>query len=67
LHKITVYAQDIAGYTGGSETIQFTIAEEPQQPETEPFPTLEAVAVVIVTVAVSVALLIFFKKRKKSS
>lgn len=58
-HNVTVYAADVAGNMGVSQTIHFTIAEEP-----EPFPTVP-VAVVSVAVAVVVAagLLVYHKKR----
>ena len=58
-HNITVYATDIAGNIGASETITFTVAKEP-----EPFPTA-IVAVIVASVAVvGAGLLVYFKKRK---
>jgi FlaG/FlaF family flagellin (archaellin) len=59
-HNITVYATDIAGNIGASETITFTVAKEP-----EPFPTA-IVAVIVASVAVvGAGLLVYFKKRKQ--
>jgi len=56
-HNVTVYATDLAGYIGASETIMFTV---------EVFPTtLTAVIILISTVAVSAALLFYFKKRQR--
>jgi hypothetical protein len=54
-HKVTIYATDLAGHSGASETITFTIAE--------PFPTV-AVASGASVATVGVALLVYFKKRK---
>ncbi|MBM4400433.1 MAG: hypothetical protein FJ045_00620 [Crenarchaeota archaeon] len=60
LHNITVYAIDEFENTGASETIIFTIAEEP-----EPFPiTLVAVASGVAVAIVGAGLLVYFKKRK---
>jgi len=59
-YNVTVYAQDLVGNVGASETIHFNIAEEP-----EPFPTtLVAAASVATAVMVGVGLLVYFKKRK---
>jgi nitrous oxidase accessory protein NosD len=57
-HNITVYAKDIVGRSGASETIYFSVAE--------PFPTmLVAVASAASAAAVAAVLLIYFKKRKR--
>src|SRR3972149_349064 len=37
-HTVTVYAGDVAGNTGASETIYFAIVEEPNEPEPETMP-----------------------------
>ena len=59
-YNVTVYAQDLVGNVGASETIHFNIAEEP-----EPFPTtLVAAASVATAVMVGVGLLVYFNKRK---
>jgi N-acetylneuraminic acid mutarotase len=59
-HNLTVYATDAADNTGASETINFTIAEEP-----EPFPVAPVAAASIASVAfVATAILVYFKKRK---
>ncbi len=58
-HSITVYATNVAGNIGASETITFTVATQP-----DPFP-LEITAVIIVTVAVvAPSIVVYFKKRK---
>ena len=57
LHNITVYAEDLFGNVGASETVDFTVAFVP-------FPTGPVVAASGVTVAVvAVGLLYYFKKR----
>jgi hypothetical protein len=59
-HNLTVYAQDIAGNIGASETIHFSITQQP-----ESFPTIwivAAAAAIIVVIAVAIVIL---KKRGK--
>jgi hypothetical protein len=61
LHNVTVYAVDMAGNTGASETVIFTVAEEP-------FPVVPVAAASVAIVAVvGVGLLVFFKKRRAKS
>jgi hypothetical protein len=61
VNNVTVYAWDVAGNVGASETITFNIAE----PEPESFPAAPfAVASAPSITVVSVALLVYFKKRK---
>jgi len=64
-HNVTVYAWDMAGKTGASETVDFTVAAEPEpQAEAEPFPTVPAIAASVATVVfVSVGLVVNFKKK----
>lgn len=57
VYNVTVYAWDIAGNTGASETLRFSI-EAP-----EPFPTTLVVASVVLVTVISVVLLVYFKKR----
>jgi hypothetical protein len=65
LHNVTVYAWDECGNMGASETIHFTIAEEP---EVEPFAVAPVAVASAATVAVvGLGLLVYFKKRKKES
>jgi hypothetical protein len=54
-HNLTVYAKDIAGNIGASETIHFTIVER--------FPIEWIVASVVIVAAVGVGLLVYFKKK----
>ena len=54
-HNVTVYAVDLAGHTGVSETIYFSI---------EPFPTTLAIALVAI-IAVGLGIFGYFKKYKK--
>ena len=58
-HTLTIYATDVAGNTGASETVCFTMAEP------EPFPAaLVATASAASVAAIAVGLLVYFKKRK---
>jgi len=58
LHNITVYAKDEFENVSASETVCFTIAEEP-------FPVAPVAVASIATVAVvGVGLLVYFRKRK---
>jgi hypothetical protein len=67
LHNITVYALDVYGVGGASETVAFNIAEEPrQEPKKEPFPTTLVVVASIVTVTIAgLGLLVYFKRRRR--
>jgi hypothetical protein len=59
LHNVTVYAKDVFGYVGVSETIFFTIVES------EPFPTaLVATASVLSVAIIGIILLVYLRKRK---
>lgn len=63
-HNCTVYAADVEGEIGASETITFTVSKL-EQPESEPFPTMLVVIVSAVLVSIiAVGLLVYFKKRK---
>jgi hypothetical protein len=55
-HSVTVYAEDIAGNVGFSETIRFNI---------EPFPTTLVIASVITVAVAGAGLTVYFKKRKR--
>ncbi len=58
-HSVTVYAWDLAGNLGASETVHFTIAEP------KPFPTaLVATASGVAAVSIGIGLLVYFRKRK---
>jgi hypothetical protein len=56
VHNVTVYATDVAGNTGESETIRFSIDE--------PFPTTMVVAPIASAAFVGAGLLVYFEKRK---
>ena len=60
IHSLTVYARDIVGNTGTSETIYFSVSQP------EPFPTLIVATIVIIAV-IGVAFLIYFTKVKKTT
>jgi hypothetical protein len=55
-HNVTVYATDMAGNTGTSETIYFSVEE--------PFPTTMVVALAASTAVLGAGLAVYFKKRK---
>lgn len=56
-HNVTVYATDIAGHVGASETITFTVAKP------ESLPTTMVIAPIASVVVIGVGLLVYFKKR----
>jgi hypothetical protein len=59
-HNVTVYATDLAGHVGASETVYFSV-EVP-----EPFPTVPVAATsVAAVVVVGAGLLVYFKKRRR--
>lgn len=62
-HSLVVYAEDIAGSTGASETIHFTIAQP-----SEPFPTALVVGAtaIIATGGVAITLGVLTHRRKRS-
>jgi hypothetical protein len=59
-HNVTLYAHDVAGNTGASETVTFTVVNES---ETEPFLIVVLVAVVLAAIFVGAGLTVHFKKR----
>jgi len=66
LHNITVYATDLFGNTGTSETVNFTINQkaEPETKQSEPFPTTYVIVAVVIVAVVGAGLLFYFKKRR---
>ena len=62
-HSLIVYAKDIAGNTGASETIYFSIKTQ----QSESFPTTWIAAAIVVIVAVGAAPLVYFAKVKKTT
>jgi hypothetical protein len=73
LHNITVYANDIVGNTGTSETIYFAIEILPPErngPPSEPFPTtwiIAAIAIIATGVAITLGATIYRRKRLPSN
>lgn len=64
-YNITVYARDIAGNIGSSQTMNFVVAQE-TKPETDPFPTTLAITISGASLSViGIGLLVYFKKRKR--
>jgi len=60
MHNLTVYAEDVFGNEGTSETITFTVSTEAF--ETSPLVLIAAISIPVAVV--SVGLLVYFKKRK---
>lgn len=65
-HNLTVYATDLFGNTGASETVHFSISEEPKE---ESFPTNLVIgsAIAVVAVVAGLGLLVYHKKRKREA
>ncbi len=61
-HNVTVYAQDLAGNIGASETIRFNLSQPKPLPES--FPTA-TIAIGFGVAFVIVGLLVYIKKRRK--
>ncbi len=61
-HSLTIYARDLSGNTGASETIYFNIKTQPL----EPFPTW-IVAVIVIVAVVLTSLLFYFVKVRKTT
>jgi hypothetical protein len=59
VHNVTVYAWDVAGNAGASETIYFNV-EVP-----EPFPTALVIASIAGVAVGAVGLIVYFRKRKR--
>ena len=64
-HTLVLYASDIAGNTGTSETVTFTIAQKTEP--SEPLPTTLIVASVASVAVVGAGLIIYFIKIRKRS
>jgi hypothetical protein len=56
-HNITFYATDLAGNTGASETVYFTVSK--------PFPTAVLASSVIIIVVAGLAVLVYFARFRK--
>ena len=71
LHNVTVYATDLYGNTGASETVNFTLVQPqeviivPQQSKS--FPTTYVIAAVVTVAVVVIGLTVYFKKRKRQA
>ena len=55
-HNITIYATDLAGHTGVSDIIYFSV---------EPFPTTQVLATAAIVVSIGIGLFTYFKKYKR--
>ena len=74
LHNITVYAWDLAGNVGSSETVALTVAEPESSPivpftvaKPKPFSIVLVVASIATVAMVSIGLLVYFKKRHREA
>ena len=68
-HSLTVYAWDIVGNIGVSETVTFTVDKQPEStsdPELHPW-LLAIPVIVVVAAAVGAAAIVYFKKRKREA
>ena len=63
-HSVTVYAQDTAGETVASATVQFTIAPGAEPTQSDGIP-LDMAIIIIAVVAVAVVVVVYFLTRKK--
>jgi len=59
-HSVTVYASDLVGNIGTSETVSFIVAVP------EPFPVVPVVIAIVVITAVAAGLLLIRKRRKEA-
>ncbi len=70
-HNLTMYVRDLAGNTGASETVNFTIASETEpKSDSDPalFPKVPIAAVSLAVIAlVAAGLLVYHKKHKHNS
>jgi hypothetical protein len=67
-HNVTMYAQDLAGNAGATETVTFAMVAKPESSPFKPesFPTLLVIIASGASVAViGAGLLVYFKKRKR--
>ena len=66
-HNLTLYAWDLAGNIGASQTALFTV-QMPEAVLSEPFPIVAVAAVSLVgTAVVGTSLLVYFKKHKPNT
>jgi hypothetical protein len=66
-HNVTVYATDLAGRNGISETVTFNVTEPFPESFPEPFPTtlIATAAVAIAAAVTTISLTVYFKKQKQ--
>jgi hypothetical protein len=57
-HNVTLYARDVAGNTGASETVTFAVVDE-----AEPSPHVAVAVALTSMVVVGVGLMVYYKKR----
>ena len=63
-HNVTVYAQDAEGETVASSTVDFTIAQGAEPPQSDALP-MDLLIIIIAIVAVAVVIVIYFLTKKK--
>jgi len=64
-HHILIYAEDLSGWTGISETVYFTVNTQQQDVKQEPFPTWEITAIITVSILALLTIAYFTKFRKR--
>jgi hypothetical protein len=69
MHNLTVYAEDVFGDEGTSETIAFRVGPDPSTtpPLAEAYPLALIASVSVLVVIVIIGLLLYFRKRFKKS
>jgi hypothetical protein len=65
-HSLTIYAWDMGGNVGISETATFTVDKQPESTSApEPLPWLPIAAVFVTAAVIAVATVVYLKKRKR--
>jgi parallel beta-helix repeat protein len=63
-HTITVYAEDLDGFAGMSETITFTVSEDAEPTETESIPITWIAGAIIIMIGAALLIYMFRIKKK---
>ena len=63
VHSVVIYAQDLDGQAGLSETIYFTVG---QQSEAEAFPTIWIIAIIVLVVILGAIIFVYMKFSKRN-
>jgi hypothetical protein len=63
-HSITVYAEDLDGFSSMSETVIFTISENAEPTQTESFPITWIAGVIVIVIGAALLIYMFRIKKK---